>query len=248
MHDPVSPIGELTGLPALADLIPPWHSQAACAGEEDEWLFFSEASGATVRFHLEDADLLLAALICSGCHVRVECLRSSLVPITIPGVERETSSGHGTMSQPEHLRTTGTRGGACEADRNRLKHLPVDERVDELERTLPERIEQRTEAWHAAIMARSLQPGQTKRAIQKRDRRVAGLLGIDPEELKTAGIRTSKRFTVGGRGGPSRGHRSKIGRYAVAEGVSYATAWRRLKTSSFPQRSPATSASQRCQG
>jgi hypothetical protein len=50
------------------------------------------------------------------------------------------------MSQPEHLRVMGVWGGSSEYDRNRVKHLPVDESVDELERTLPERIRQHTEA------------------------------------------------------------------------------------------------------
>jgi len=243
VQDPLRPIGDLTGLPAFEDLIPPWHAEASCAGEQDEMLFFSEASGATVRPHLEDADLLLAGLICSGCPVRVDCLRSSLVPITIPGVVRETPSGRGMMSRPEHLRVMGVWGGSSEYDRTQLKHLPVEERVEELELTLGERIRQRTEAWYAAVVARSPQPGSKKRVIQKRDRRVAALLQIDPEELKTAGIRTSKRFMAGGRGGPGRGHRSKIGRYAAAEGVSYATAWRRLRLGRSPKHSPTPSAS-----
>jgi hypothetical protein len=62
-----------------------------------------------------------------------------------------------------------------------VKHLPIEERVDELERTLGERIRQRTQAWYAAIMARRPQPGQTKRALQQRDRRIAAMLQIDRE-------------------------------------------------------------------
>jgi hypothetical protein len=43
--------------------------------------------------------------------------------------------------------------------------------------------------------------------------------------------RRSKRFTLGGRPGPGRGHKRKIRRYAEARGISYATAWRRLQAS-----------------
>jgi hypothetical protein len=68
-------------------------------------------------------------LICSGCPVRVECLRASLEPITLPGVVREAEGERQKIAAPERLRVMGTFGGATEYDRRTVSDLPIPERV-----------------------------------------------------------------------------------------------------------------------
>jgi hypothetical protein len=53
----------------------------------------------------------------------------------------------------------------------------------------------------------------------------------EPLPFEAQAAPQAKLFTVGGRGGAGRGHRSKIRSYAEAEGISYSTAWRRLLAS-----------------
>jgi hypothetical protein len=139
-------LGQSTGLPKRADLIPAWHSRASCNGEEDANLFFYEPANVAYQPHPESASLLLPMLICSGCPVRVECLRASLEQIVIPGRVWQRGEHREKVMEDEIPRTMGVWGGATEHDRMQTKGLPIDERVEVLERTLQRRIEQRSSA------------------------------------------------------------------------------------------------------
>jgi Transcription factor WhiB len=139
-------LGQSTGLPKLADLIPSWHRDAACNGEGDENLFFFEPTAVAYQPHAASASLLLPMLICARCPVRVECLRSSLEQIVIPGRVWQRGEHREKVMEDELPRTMGVWGGATEHDRMQTKDLPTDARVEVLERTLQRRIEQRSSA------------------------------------------------------------------------------------------------------
>jgi hypothetical protein len=67
--------GELSGLPDLHALQPAWHERAACAGETDDKVFFSDIALYKTPETLASAAMLLPLAICSTCDVRCECTR-----------------------------------------------------------------------------------------------------------------------------------------------------------------------------
>jgi len=80
--------GPTTGIPDARDLFPAWHDEAKCRGEQDEGVFFFDASAATTNPQLHSPSHLLAMLHCATCTVREPCLRAGLVGITIPALIR----------------------------------------------------------------------------------------------------------------------------------------------------------------
>jgi hypothetical protein len=207
--------GDLTGTPSILDILArePWRQDAACDGEVDEGLFFNEAANGRYLPILDSASLLLPLLICAGCPVRRPCLAAALVPPAVFAAEDD----------PAELvqQVFGVWGGSTQSDRYQVRDLPVAEAIDELERTLPERIAERIAAWSAMVDARGLtRAGGPRRG--KRDKRIAAMLSG-----------RVGRFHLGGLPGPGRGHRGPIATYAAAHGCSRDTAWRRLRASSM---------------
>jgi hypothetical protein len=209
-----------------------WTEQAACLNEIE--LFETESENPHKPPRHESATELLRLLYCSDCRVRVRCLREALTPPLIPAfVVAEGTSGNaresirGERNPPP--RVWGTWGGTTERDRILTAGLPLGERIELLETTFPERLRLQTEAWQEAVRRRVA----TRRHVQPRDRLVAAIVGepLLPAKRGPKPKRRPRLFTVGGRGGPGRGHRSKVGSHAEAEGISYATAWRRLQAS-----------------
>jgi hypothetical protein len=231
-HDRYVEAGEWI-VPDLRDVMSgrSWTEQGACVGEIELFEMEGENPHHTTP-RLSSASDLLRLLYCRDCTVRVQCLRDALTPPLVPIlVDAEAESGNGRASirgeRNGPPRVWGVWGGTLERDRILTAGLRIDERIELLEATLPERLRLRTEAWRQALRARS---SVSKARVNPRDRLVAAIVG-EPLPAKGRKKRRPKLFTVGGRGGPGRGHRSKIGSYADAEGISYATAWRRVKAS-----------------
>jgi hypothetical protein len=85
-----------------------------------------------------------AALLCAGCPVRVDCLRESFQTWQV-SIRNET---------PSTIVNSGCWGGATEQERDAIRHLDPDERIDELERTFPGRLAERVRAFEAIHPAR----------------------------------------------------------------------------------------------
>jgi hypothetical protein len=70
----------------------------------------------------------------------------------------------------------GVWGGATEYDRHSVKDLSTDDAIEELERTLPQRITDRVDGWRRSVDARS--PGRLgKPVLSKREKRIDVMLG-----------------------------------------------------------------------
>ena len=187
-----------------------WTERAACIGEEE--LFGAEGVGPTQRLEASSATQLLKLLICAGCPVRVQCLRSALDPPA--------------LSPNSPAREWGIWGGTDDWVRGQNRDLPLEERAALLEREFPDRLRVRIEAWHEALHQRT--------ATSKRDRRVAAILGEELPQRKAAKPRRKRevgRFHLGGRPGPGRGHKGPIAADVAEHGCSRDTAWRRLRMS-----------------
>jgi hypothetical protein len=212
-------------VPDLRDVVASreWTEHAACIGQDE--LFCVEGSSVSRPPRLTSPLELLRLLYCQGCSVRVECLLASLAPPSIPAlVDTEALNGSPLKINDGVPHEWGTWGGADDRDRKMTEHLPLEERAELLEATFPERLRIRSEAWRESVRWRIAHG----KGVFDRDRLVGAILGEDIPARKDKELRP-KLFTAGGRGGPGRGHRSEIGLYAAAEGISYATAWRRLK-------------------
>ncbi len=76
--------GDLTGPPDLRQVLAsePWRERAACRDEEDESLFFYEVSPyqSETPKAMASTSILLPMLLCAGCEVRRDCLRTALTP------------------------------------------------------------------------------------------------------------------------------------------------------------------------
>jgi Transcription factor WhiB len=213
---------QLSGLPDLRRLFgEPWHLEAACKDETDELLFFQEVS----PFKLEEPQamaspsLLLPLLVCETCPVRRPCLRAALDPPTFTTREDEHHAVGAHESKP---RVFGTWGGTHEGDRYKVAHVGIDDAIEELERTFPERLAARLDAYWAS--RRRLRPDRHRpgavrtRMLTRRDRRI-------DELLAKREVKTSHRLGPG----PGRGHKGPIALYAERHGVSRSTAWRKLR-------------------
>lgn len=192
-----------------------WTEQAACAGEDGWWLNEGANPHSPDR-NTGSATELLKLLICAACPVRAPCLRTSLEPPPVPFfVDTEAHTGAQLRGSAARPRQWGTWGGTDERTRRQTEGLPLQERVDLLEATLPERIAIRTAAWSESLRRRRARHS----GVSERDRRLEALLG------------PVGRFYLGGLPGPGRGHRGPIARYAAEHGCSRDTAWRRLRVS-----------------
>jgi hypothetical protein len=222
--------GTLTGFPDLAVVIgapEPWYEDAACRDEPDETLFVHEASSYSAKglTDLSSPSRLLALLICAGCPVRVQCLRSAMDPPKF--------THHEDDDRTAIQRTFGVWGATTERERIALHGVPTEDAIEVLETSFPDRLAARIVAWRTAIA----ETRGTLRSLRLsgRDRRVAALLGDQlPEPIKYVKRPKPKpgRFRKGGPGGPGRGHLSEIGRYARDHGCSRDTAWRRTRAAS----------------
>jgi hypothetical protein len=99
-----------------------WLDDAACKDVDDANIFFAEGSS-TNREALGSPRLLRAYEMCAGCSVRRPCLNAAI-----------------------EMNSVGVWAGTSETERRAVAHLPRAEAIDELERTLPERLEQRRAA------------------------------------------------------------------------------------------------------
>ena len=90
-----------------------WTERAACIGEEE--LFGAEGVGPTQRLEASSATQLLKLLICAGCPVRVQCLRSALDPPA--------------LSPNSPAREWGIWGGTDDWERGQTRDLPLEERA-----------------------------------------------------------------------------------------------------------------------
>jgi hypothetical protein len=118
-----------------------WHDQAACAGWETE-VFFPDRSGSFSPGDEQGAGpRLLPLLVCSMCPVRRECLEQ--------GLQTWAYGEHPGTSQTMFAKAVGVWGGTLDEDRSAVRRLPADEAADLLERTFPERLARRLEAYLA---------------------------------------------------------------------------------------------------
>jgi len=135
-HDRYVTSGEAGGLPNLREAFgsEPWHAAASCRDEEEELLFFYEPNSVkrVQPPRLDSASMLLPLLICATCVVRRECLRAGLEPPTFNHAESDRF--------PALVRVFGTWGGTHEWDRMQMRRMSTVEAIDELERTLPDRV------------------------------------------------------------------------------------------------------------
>lgn len=100
--------------------------------------FFYEANSR----HRDDLGLPKALepfLVCAGCKVRRPCVAEALQPIRYcVRPDKDTRVA---------VRVEGIWGGTTPSDRRRVRHLPIEEAVDELEAGFPERLRVRVEAF-----------------------------------------------------------------------------------------------------
>lgn len=212
---------QLSGIPDFRSLAPAWHASAACKDEADDKLFFQEVSPFKLQrpAMMSLPSLLLPLLTCEMCPVRRPCLRAALDPPTFTVREDEHKALGGRESKP---RVFGTWGGTHEGDRVAVAHLPIDEAIEELERTFPGRLAARLAAYTSERNRLRPHPpsvGLRPRPPHRRDRRIDELLA--KRQVKTSHVRLGP--------GPGRGRKGPIALYAEEHGVSRSTAWRRLK-------------------
>jgi hypothetical protein len=99
-----------------------WLDDAACKDVDDANIFFAEGSS-TNREALGSPRLLRAYEMCAGCCVRRPCLNAAI-----------------------EMNSVGVWAGTSWDDRKAVEHLDRELAIDELERALPERVEQRRAA------------------------------------------------------------------------------------------------------
>lgn len=181
-------------LPDLRTLIPSWTRQAACAPHEA--LFAGEGSPFKPETEtvLASPAELARRIVCAGCPVRVAYLRESLSPPPIPAYVQWFDSGTPMSTrvvEPVEQRSWGVWGGAGDRDRHLVEHLSVDEAVAELERTFPQRLKVRFDAWRRSL------PGRDR--FRPADQLIADALGIPlPHRVEPCG---RCRYRVAGRHG-----------------------------------------------
>jgi WhiB family transcriptional regulator, redox-sensing transcriptional regulator len=105
-----------------------WTAEAACLDDPDPDRWFIE--GAKQADQPEDSSVrvLEAMLVCAGCPVRVPCLAEAMTDHVLGG------------------RAVGLWGGSTTRERHQLRHLPVDQAIEQLEDGLAERVRRRVEA------------------------------------------------------------------------------------------------------
>lgn len=218
---------QLSGLPKLVDLIPDWHAEARCAIEPDQKLteqaFFQEHAlfaQLSDRHAMASPSTLLGLLLCAECPVRRQCLTTALTPWR--WTTKEDGRRGLTRDDRENIgRTFGTWGGSVELERHLLRDLPAGEAADILERTFPERLKARLDAYwdlRNELHPHPTRPGEQRlRPLRKADRRIDELLA--KRQVKTSQLGP----------GPGRGNKGPIALYAERHGVSRSTAWRRLR-------------------
>jgi hypothetical protein len=84
---------------------------------------------------------LLAYLTCTECPVRRQCLRESLTP------QRLAFSEKGNARRPFY--PEGIWGATTTQERRAVRHLPVQEAIDQLDAELPDRARARIDAFAA---------------------------------------------------------------------------------------------------
>jgi hypothetical protein len=99
-----------------------WLDDAACKDTATPNDFFVEGSS-TNRVSLGSPGLLRAYELCAGCSVRRPCLNAAI-----------------------EMNSVGVWAGTSWDDRKAVEHLDRELAIDELERALPERLEQRRAA------------------------------------------------------------------------------------------------------
>jgi hypothetical protein len=89
----------------------------------------------------------------------------------------------------------GTWGGSFEYDRNQLRGMSTDDTIEELERTFPDRLAVRIEAWRAGLAERRAKHG----AVRNRDKRLEAMFGTvtatTPRPARPRCLRCSERFS-----------------------------------------------------
>lgn len=165
-----------------------WTSRAACAGQDQ--LFLAEGPTHTKAPALASGVELLKFLHCARCPVRLPCLLEGLNPPTIPVllvINEKADTENVALGQhqrsAEHVpHVYGVWGGSNEYDRYQVRDLDLTSQARELERTFPERLDARTQAWRSMVAARRMRSW--------RDRLVAEFLGeeLPPRPPKSAPV------------------------------------------------------------
>lgn len=221
---------EFSGIRNLVDMIPRWHAEARCAKEPDqemtersmfqEHALFGQLSD---RAAMASPLTTLAMLLCSDCSVRRECLRAALDP---PVWAVREDDRHTLGRQERAHRVFGVWGGTVELERHLLRDLPAEEAADVLERTFPERLQARLDAYWGLrneLRPYPTRPGEQRlRPLRKADRRIDQLLAKRQ-------VKTRHRKIGAGAPGPGRGYLGPAGQLARDLGVSVSTARRRLR-------------------
>jgi hypothetical protein len=119
------------------------------------------------------------------------------------------------VDAPVQSWTFGTWGGSTQYERWALRALPASEALEILEGSFEARLQARITAWRGIV--------STRQAVGKHGR-------YDKRLTKMLAERESGRvaFTLGGRGGPGRGHRGPAYAYAQQHRCSMTTARKRL--------------------
>jgi Transcription factor WhiB len=148
--------------PDLRDVIPDWHDQAACRESDVEFLVADKELGERWP---GSPSLVLPMLVCLQCRVRRECLAEALRPMPMP-------------SDREPIFASGIWGATTTAERRLVRHLPVPEAVDTLERELPERVTGHVQEFHTAGHHRQWRHPQSGKLVgpTPRARRIVKLL------------------------------------------------------------------------
>jgi hypothetical protein len=131
----------------LRDLLASWHRDAACQDEPTE-TFFPDPS---YERRLPGGPTVVTPLLfCERCPVRRPCLAE--------GFRVWAAPVRSDYQVPESLRfvatitTVGVWGGSSDRDRWGVRHLPVDEAIEVLDRTFHQRLEARIAAFRRGSM------------------------------------------------------------------------------------------------
>jgi Transcription factor WhiB len=117
-------------MPTFVDLLNAreWTFDANCVDYSDMDAFFLEPGSGESDISLSSVRALNALLLCVSCPVRIACAEEGFAHF--PG-----------SSIP-----VGIFGGSTHAERQRLRHLPIDAAIDILEEDLASRIRRRAAA------------------------------------------------------------------------------------------------------
>jgi hypothetical protein len=83
---------------------------------------------------------LEALLVCAGCPVRTNCLREAFATWKV-AIRGEV---------PNKIESSGIWGGTTERERESIRHLAIDERIQALEEGFPARLAKRVSAFEQA--------------------------------------------------------------------------------------------------